>query len=38
MIQGGILGFWGILLPGVAAVLAVLGLRAIRRWRKQHVH
>jgi hypothetical protein len=38
MVQGGILGFWSILLPGVVTVLAVLGWRAIRRWRKQHVH
>ena len=38
MVQGGILGFWSILLPGVVAVLAVLGWRAVRRWRKHHVH
>jgi hypothetical protein len=38
MVQGGILGFWSILLPGVVTVLAVLGWRAFRRWRKAHVH
>ena len=37
MVQGGILGFWSILLPGVVAVLVVVGWRTIRRWRKQHV-
>ncbi len=37
MVQGGVLGFWSILLPGVAAVLVAAGWRAIRRVRKQHV-
>lgn len=35
MVQGGILGFWGILLPGLATVLAAVGWRAIRRVRRQ---
>jgi hypothetical protein len=31
MIQGGILGFWAILLPGAVTVLAALCWRALRR-------
>jgi hypothetical protein len=38
MVQGGILGFWSILLPGVVAVLVAVSWRAIRRrHNKQHV-
>jgi len=33
MVQGGILGFWSILLPGVATVLVAMAWRAIRRPR-----
>jgi hypothetical protein len=33
MVQGGVLGFWSILLPGVATVLGVMAWRAIQRWR-----
>jgi len=33
MLQGGLLGFWSILLPGVATVLAVMAWRMIRRAR-----
>jgi len=36
MIQGGILGFWAILVPMVATILVAMGWRALRR-RKQPV-
>jgi hypothetical protein len=37
MVQGGILGFWSILLPGLVTVLVAVGWRAIRRRRKPQI-
>jgi hypothetical protein len=37
MVQGGLLGFWSILLSGLVTVLVVIGWRAIRRRRKPRI-
>jgi len=33
MIQGGLLGFWSVMVPGAATILAVMAWRLIRRGR-----
>jgi hypothetical protein len=36
MIQGGLLGFWSILLPAVVTILAASAWRLFRRSRHRH--